>query len=283
MARSKANSSSNKSTSSKKSTVKATSIKQTSTISKLKAFHKSFKSIPVIGIVIAEFIGTFLITVSFLEMQGSPLFFAFALIGTILIVGGVSGAHLNPAVTIGALVTRKISAVNAFFYIVAQVLGSVVAWLVLNAFLQNSAATSTTTSVFHAATIVTDKEWYLFFAELLGVTILSLGVATAIRLKGNKVVASMATGFAALIALYLTLSITTVLLTESGTTFTFLNPAIAFASQGLSWSIWPIAIYLVAPIIGGIAGFILQDYLQSQNSNCCGCECDDCDCDSCKL
>ena len=283
MANVKANSSSNKSTSRKTSTVKATSAKQTSTISKLKAFHKSFKSVPVIGIVIAEFIGTFLITASFLEMQGSPLFFAFAIIGTILVVGGVSGAHLNPAVTIGAFVTRKISAVNAFFYIVAQVLGSVVAWLVLNAFLQNQTATSTTASVFHAATIVSGKEWYLFCAELLGATVLSLGFATAIRLKGNKVVASMVAGFATLIALYLTLSITTVLLTESGTTFTFLNPAIAFASQGLSWNIWPISIYLIAPIIGGIVGFVVQDYLQSQNSNCCGCDCNSCDCDSCKL
>src|SRR6476659_5877433 len=44
--------------------------------------------------------------------------------------GGVSGAHFNPAVSIAMLVTRRISAVNAVLYIVAQLAAGVAAALV---------------------------------------------------------------------------------------------------------------------------------------------------------
>ena len=270
MAQEKANSSSKKSTT--KTTVKATADNKA--LSSVMSFGKTLKGMPIVGAIVAEFIGTFMITAAFLEMQGNPLFFGFAIAGVVLVVGGVTGAHINPAVTIGAYVTRKISAMYALCYVAAQVLGAIVAWLALNAFLQNSSATTTTTaSIFHAAAITTNKEWYIFFAELLGVTILSLGVATAIRLRRNKVVAAFATGFAVLTALYIAMSLTTVLLAESGTSLTFLNPAIAIAANGLSWNMWPIAIYIIAPVLGGIIGFVLQDYLHSQSETC---DCIDC-------
>ncbi len=42
-------------------------------------------------------------------------------------LGPVSGAHLNPAVTVGALLARAITPGNAVFYVVAQVLGAILA------------------------------------------------------------------------------------------------------------------------------------------------------------
>ncbi|KAF7706851.1 hypothetical protein HF521_020105 [Silurus meridionalis] len=42
-------------------------------------------------------------------------------------LGHISGAHLNPAVTVGLLVSCQISAIRAFFYILAQMFGSVLA------------------------------------------------------------------------------------------------------------------------------------------------------------
>jgi len=242
-----------------------------------KKFYKSLKRTPIVGALVAEFVGTFIIVASFLEMQGNPLFVGFALIGVVLVVGGVSGAHVNPAMTIGAWATRKISSLYALGYIVAQVLGAAVAWLVLDAFLKGSTATAITTtgsSLFHAATIAPGKEWYIFFAELLGTIILALGFATALRVvKRNKLAAGFSAGLAILIALYIAMSLTTVLLTASGTGLTFINPALAMAANGLSWSLWPIAIYIFAPVIGGIVGFALQDFLQSQTDETCDCTC----------
>src|SRR3982750_1911916 len=43
--------------------------------------------------------------------------------------GGISGAHFNPAVTLGMLVTRRIAAPLAALYIIAQLLGASIAAL----------------------------------------------------------------------------------------------------------------------------------------------------------
>ncbi len=245
---------------------------------------KILKDMPLIGALIAEFLGAFLLTAAFIEMQGSPLFVAFALGGVVLIVGGVSGAHVNPAITIGAWVTRKMNWVYAAGYVVAQLLGAAVAYLVLNTFLHaNDSSTAqalgaTAPSLLHAADIVKGKEWYIFFTELLGTGILALGVATALRHKKNKIVAAFAAGFAISIALYIALTLNTSLLqsaNSSNVILTFLNPAIAFAANGLSWNMWPLSIFVLAPVLGGVAGFLLQDFLHSQSL-------DDCECDDCK-
>ena len=238
--------------------------------------RESVNSMPLIGKLIAEFIGAFIFTAAFIQMQGNPLFVGFALIGIVLIVGSVSGAHLNPIITIGAWFTRKIDWVHALGYIVVQLLGAAVAYSVLNAFINaNDTATQMAMgpapSLFHAAEIVKNKEWYLFFTELLGSTILALGIATTIRKKNNKTVAAFSAGFAIIIALYISMSLTTTLLNEQGATLSFLNPAFAFALNGLEWKTWPLVIYVLAPVLGGIIGFILHDFLQSQSK-------DDCDC-----
>ncbi|XP_049338700.1 aquaporin-2-like [Astyanax mexicanus] len=47
-------------------------------------------------------------------------------------LGHVSGAHLNPAVTVGALVSCRISALKALLYVSAQILGAVLASLIMS-------------------------------------------------------------------------------------------------------------------------------------------------------
>lgn len=258
----------------KKTTVtKPKSISNVTTIAKVKQFIlcrcKTTDGKPIIGALVAEFIGTFLIVASILTVQGQPLFVAFALIGVVLVIGGISGAHINPAMTISAWVTRKMCSVCAIGYIIAQVLGATAAWLTLNAFLSGSATSGgVAPSLFHAATLTVGKEWYIFFAELLGAAILAFGFATALRaMKKDKTVAAFTYGLAILVALLIAGSATAIFLTESNTGLTFLNPAIALVASGLSWNVWPIAIYVFAPIIGGIVGFVIQDFLQAQSTD----------------
>jgi aquaporin Z len=273
--------SANKSTKKSTTKTKSTTVKAATTESvTLDSVYKTLKKTPIVGVMVAEFLGAFLLTASFIEMQGNPLFVAFALAGVVLIVGGVSGAHVNPAVTIGSWVTRKINWLKALGYIAAQLLGAAVALLVLNTFLNANESSSTqlaassSPSLFHAAKVASGKEWYVFFAELLGTSVLALGAAAALRAKGNKIVSAFTYSFATLAALYISMSLTTALLSESNVTLSFLNPAVALVSNGLSWSMWPIAIYILAPALGGVIGFALQDFLRSQD--------DGCDCDNCK-
>ncbi|XP_015272155.1 PREDICTED: aquaporin-1-like, partial [Gekko japonicus] len=47
-------------------------------------------------------------------------------------VGHISGAHLNPAVTLGLLLSCQISVFRAVMYVVAQCLGAIVATAILS-------------------------------------------------------------------------------------------------------------------------------------------------------
>ena len=51
----------------------------------------------------------------------------------------ISGGHINPAVTFGALVTGKISLIRAIMYIVAQLVGAVIGALLLAAVIPDAA------------------------------------------------------------------------------------------------------------------------------------------------
>lgn len=56
---------------------------------------------------------------------------AFALFAAVASSLNISGGHINPAVTFGTLVAGRISLVRALYYWIAQLLGAVVAAMLL--------------------------------------------------------------------------------------------------------------------------------------------------------
>lgn len=56
---------------------------------------------------------------------GIAIAFGFAVVAMAYAIGGISGCHINPAVTIGALTAGRISIKDAVFYIIAQCLGGI--------------------------------------------------------------------------------------------------------------------------------------------------------------
>jgi glycerol uptake facilitator protein len=60
------------------------------------------------------------------ELSTISFAFAFAIFAAVYSVGHISGCHINPAVTIALLATRKIDAMTAAWYIAAQVVGAIV-------------------------------------------------------------------------------------------------------------------------------------------------------------
>ena len=87
---------------------------------------------------IAEFIGTF--TLCFVGCGAAvlnnnpvagPLIFVFLIIGLASGFGPVSGAHLNPSVSLAFLLTNQMKIKDFVFYIISQVLGGFFGFLVL--------------------------------------------------------------------------------------------------------------------------------------------------------
>jgi glycerol uptake facilitator-like aquaporin len=87
------------------------------------------------GALIAELLGTFVLAGAVINLSGGGTIssVAIALVLAILVVvfGAISGGHLNPAITIAQYVNKKIDGVKATSYIVAQVIGAVLALGVL--------------------------------------------------------------------------------------------------------------------------------------------------------
>src|SRR4051812_41526300 len=65
---------------------------------------------------------------------GVALAFGLVLLALAYAIGPVSGCHVNPAVTLGVLLARRISLREAGGYMVAQVLGGIVAAAFLKGF-----------------------------------------------------------------------------------------------------------------------------------------------------
>ena len=76
--------------------------------------------------ILVEFLGTF-IFLSVIVATGNWLAIAATLAGLILLGGSISGGHFNPAVTIMMLYNRSIALDNAAAYVVAQVVGGILA------------------------------------------------------------------------------------------------------------------------------------------------------------
>ncbi len=216
----------------------------------------------------AEFIGTFLLAGIIIATQGQPLFVALGLVGIVLLIGAVSGAHVNPAVTVGAWVTRRIGWLRAVTYIAVQLLGAAAAFFLFSAFLSAVEPVSEAalamgqqqTALFAAKELILGKEWYIFFAELVATAILGFAVAHATRVK-DSLTASFSVGLGILIAILFGITAVGVIGAS-----TIINPAVALALQAYDPGFWPYAVYALAPVIGGIVGFVVYDLISGKKN-----------------
>jgi aquaporin Z len=89
----------------------------------------------------AEIVGTFVLMMigpgtailgfDAMGTLGIALAFGLALLAMAYTIGHVSGCHINPAVTLSFVVSRKITMVQAVYYWVAQVVGAILGGLLL--------------------------------------------------------------------------------------------------------------------------------------------------------
>jgi MIP family channel proteins len=176
---------------------------------------------------------------------GIALAFAFVVIAMIYALGHISGAHINPAVTIAFWSVRRFPAREVAPYIVAQCLGAIAASALLRAVLGpvgQMGATLPGVSVASALVI----EWLLSFALMLVI----MAVATASRRAPG--VAATAVG----------LTVGFCALTGGPLTGASMNPARSFGPAlvgGLWRAHW---VYWLAPITAMVAAARFYDWLR---------------------
>ncbi|MDB4893243.1 MAG: major intrinsic protein [Gemmatimonadetes bacterium] len=160
----------------------------------------------------------------------------------------ISG-HLNPAVTIGFLVTRRIGPVMAVIYIIAQLLGSLIASYALKGLFPAATVLATRlggqfvaadVTTFQAITLEAIATFFLVFVVF----------GTAVDPHAPKV-----GGFA------IGLTVTADILAIGSRTGASMNPARSFGPAVVSKLFEGHLVYWIGPIIGGIAAALLYDGL----------------------
>lgn len=182
-------------------------------------------------------------------------------------VGTISGAHLNPAVTIALAAIGKFEAAKVPGYLIAQLLGAFLgATLTWLAYLPHWSATKdapTKLAVFCTAPAIRHRPSNLI-CEIIGTAVLVFG-ALAIPSSTNLVDTGWSTGFGPMLVGLLVFAIG---LSLGGPTGYAINPARDFGPRlahallpisGKGSSDWGYALVpIVGPIIGGLAGAFLH-------------------------
>lgn len=202
-----------------------------------------------VAMVVAEALGTAILTGTILAVTrsaiGVPYFVALGVGLTmamlVFMVGATSGAHVNPAVTVGLWSARKIGTPKAVVYIAAQFLGAFAA-LSLYKYLVPTGIQNIAGPEF---------EWTVLVSELVGAFIFTFGVAAAIYqgFEGGKLAAAIGGALA--------VGVIVAGIASNGV----INPAAALGID--SWS----KAYVVGPLIGGVLGVNLFALLFAERPN----------------
>lgn len=187
------------------------------------------------GPAIAECIGTFTLAFAVLAslygvapLIATPVVAGLTLAIIVLVVGPISGAHVNPAITIGLYSLRKIDSQNAIAYIVAQIAGALLAMVAMSLFQEGVLV----------AQVDAVADYPTLLAEFLGTALFGYGVAAAVHQKLKGIEAAATVGGSLLLGTLFAA------IASNGV----LNPAVATTISSLNWA------YALGPVVGSIVG-----------------------------
>ncbi|MBQ3049171.1 MAG: MIP family channel protein [Oscillospiraceae bacterium] len=213
---------------------------------------------------IAEFIGTLvlvLVACGVAAVSGcafpeagyvaTALAFGLVIVAMAYSIGNISGCHINPAVSIAMLVSKKMSVKEFFAYIAAQFLGAIAGAGILAYFMGSTEALGQNglyDGDIVKSLIVEVVLTFIFVLAILGVT----------SKKENSNVAGLVIG----------LSLVLVHLLGIPFTGTSVNPARSFGPALLVGgdalaNVW---VFIVAPLVGGVLAAIVYKYLDCKKA-----------------
>lgn len=212
---------------------------------------------------LAEFIGTLILVtlgcgtvvganalVDQLELGGSALAvssviialaFGISIIIAAYSVGNVSGAHLNPAVSLAMLIDGRLSVTDFIGYVVAQVLGATAAAGLLVAFTGSNASLGT--NGYGEASALGTNMGQAFLVETV-LTFFFVLVILGVTAKAE---------FSKIAGLVIGISLMAVVLTGLPFTGTAVNPARSLGPALLAGgtALAQVWLFIVAPLVGG--------------------------------
>ena len=205
----------------------------------------------------AELIGTFLLTfiggAAIINGQAGLIGVALAHGLTVALVisalGHISGAHINPAVTVGFLVTKKMEMKEGVVYIAAQMAGAVLAAVMLKQFVPG-AMNAALGGQSLAADVSTGSA--VVIEALLTFFLVTAIFGTAVDERGTfKAIAGFGIG----------LVVTADILAGGPLTGASMNPARSFGPALVSGQWGDQMVYWIGPLLGGAVAAVVYNSL----------------------
>ena len=230
-----------------------------------------FKNHKFYGALLGEIIGTLLVTLLLfaLSLMGlsSIATYSFAVIAIFVGIYAFTGACLNPIITVGMMATRRMSVIRGVMYILAEIVGAWLGWLIFNSF--HLAGGDTAYAVPAMAEVAEGQFFVIAMIEMIAAIIVAFFYARALKYKKSVFTfgAVVAGGFAFVMVVSYVISAAFL-----GVNSNFIvNPAAAlmfqiFPSAGENFGeifggiCQALSIYVLLPAIGGVLGFYLSDF-----------------------
>jgi MIP family channel proteins len=162
---------------------------------------------------------------------------------------GISGGHLNPAVTLGLLAVRRVTPIVAVAHIVAQLLGAVIAAAALKGFYPGAVQRASGLGVPHLANSISLGQGILI--ELILTFLLVSAVFGTCVNSGAHRIGGFGIGLTVLFGI----------LVGGPLTGAALNPARAFGPALVSGQWVAHVVYWIGPIVGGVLAALLWEYV----------------------
>jgi len=204
---------------------------------------------------LAELLGTFLfLLIGYLSVAAAstagdstllvvPFSFGLGLLAAIVAFGHVSGGHFNPAVTMAALMERRLPPADGLGYMLAQVIGALGAAAVVYATISQEAVTAGITAPGAGVTEIS--------ALILEI------ILTAVFIT---VILSATTGGGRLAPVVIPLALVAIHFAIAPLTGASVNPARSLGSALVGGSLDGLWIYILGPAVGGIAGALIYRF-----------------------
>ena len=171
------------------------------------------------------------------------------------VIGPISGAHVNPAVTLGAYITKRVTLVEAAGYWVAQLAGGIVGALLLWWMMRTSPFYAKPkiglgANGYGASSILHVSGGGAFLVEVIITTFFVLVVLSLTREKTSVAVSGLGIGIALAVAVLIGIPFDGASVNPARS----LGPAVVTGGAALS-QVW---VFLVAPMAGALLAAVLQ-------------------------
>jgi aquaporin Z len=190
-------------------------------------------------------------------LAGVSLAFGLTVLTMAYAVGHVSGAHFNPAVTVGLAAAGRVSWSTVPGYVIAQVLGGILGAFVLYLIASGKADFSTAGGFASNGFGEHSPGGYSMTAAIVSEVVLTAMFLVVILGVTHK---NAPAGFA---PLAIGLALTLIHLISIPVTNTSVNPARSTAVAVFTggWAIQQLWLFWVAPIVGGIIGAVVHKFI----------------------